>query len=77
MDGYQVYHLLRENPQTRDVPVLVVTAQGERTDRLLGIEGPSYNYVIKPFEVEELLGKIQEMLAPRSSGRRAVEREVS
>jgi diguanylate cyclase (GGDEF)-like protein len=63
MDGYQVYHLLRENPQTREVPVLIVTAQGERTDRLLGMESPTYNYVIKPFEVGELIGKIREMLA--------------
>ena len=67
MDGYQVYHLLKENPRTRDIPVLIVTAQGERTDRLLGMESPSYNYVIKPFAVEELLGKIREMLEQHPS----------
>jgi PAS domain S-box-containing protein/diguanylate cyclase (GGDEF)-like protein len=62
MDGYQVYHLLRENPQTRDLPVLIITGQGERTDRLLGMDTPTYNYLMKPFEVEELIGKIRELL---------------
>jgi signal transduction histidine kinase/DNA-binding response OmpR family regulator/GGDEF domain-containing protein len=63
MDGYEVYHLLKENPSTRDIPVLIVTAKGERTDRLLGIEGPSYNHLSKPFEVDELLAKVRQALA--------------
>ena len=57
-----MYHLLRENPQTRDLPVLIITGQGERTDRLLGMETPTYNYLMKPFEVEELIGKVRELL---------------
>ncbi len=62
MDGYEVYHLLKEHPRTKNVPVLIVTAQGERSDRLMGMDTPSYNYVTKPFEVEALLGKIREVL---------------
>ena len=62
MDGYQVYHLLKETPKTRDIPVLIVTAKGERTDRLLGMDSPTYNYLTKPFELAELLGKIQALL---------------
>jgi len=62
MDGYEVYHLLKENPSTRDIPVLIVTAKGERTDRALGMEGPTYHYVTKPFELEQLLSKIQQLL---------------
>jgi len=62
MDGYQVYHLLKENPKTRDIPVMIVTAKGERTDRLLGMDSPTYNYLTKPFELAELLGKIQALL---------------
>ena len=62
MDGYEVYHLLKEDPLTKDIPVIVVTAKGERKDRELGLESASYNYIIKPFPVEELLGKVCEVL---------------
>ena len=68
MDGYQVYHLLRENPSTKEVPVLIVTAKGERTDRLLGMESPTYNYVTKPFQLEELLTKVQQLLQRAAAG---------
>jgi len=51
--------------------VLIVTAKGERTDRLLGMDSPTYNYVTKPFQLEELLAKVQHMLqrtsVPKSS----------
>ena len=62
MDGYEVYHLLRENPATKDVPVIIVTAKEERKDRQLGLEGPTYNYLMKPFQIEELLDKVREVL---------------
>ncbi len=62
MDGYEVYHLLREHPGTKDVPVIIVTAKGERKDRQLGLEGPTYNYLMKPFQIEELLAKVREVL---------------
>ena len=62
MDGYEVSHLLREHPATKDVPVIIVTAKGERKDRQLGLEGPTYNYLMKPFQIEELLAKVSEVL---------------
>ncbi len=62
MGGYEVYHLLKENPATAQVPVIIVTAQQERKDRELGIEGPTYNYVPKPIDVNVLLAKVSEAL---------------
>ncbi len=62
MDGYEVYHLLKENPQTKEIPVIIVTAKGERKDRQLGINGASYNYLAKPFEIDTLLAKVREVL---------------
>jgi len=62
MDGYELYHLLREDPRTREVPVIIVTAKGERKDRRLGLEHPTYNYLTKPFQLEELLMKMQQAL---------------
>ncbi len=62
MDGYEVYHLLKENPRTADVPVIIVTAKGERKDRELGLNGAAYHYVEKPFELDDLLAKMHAVL---------------
>lgn len=68
MDGYEVYHLLRENEETRDIPVVIVTAKGERKDRKLGLAMTSYNYLTKPFQMEDLFAKVQEALQRASKG---------
>jgi len=65
MDGYEVYHLLKEDPRTKDIPVIIVTARGERKDRRLGMETASYNYLAKPFELEDLIAKVREVLQER------------
>jgi len=67
MDGYEVYHLLKENPDTKEVPVIIVTAKGERKDRQLGMDGTPYNYVAKPFQLEDLVAKVREVLQQHSS----------
>jgi DNA-binding response OmpR family regulator len=66
MNGYEVYHLLKETPQTANVPVIIVTAKGERKDRELGLEAASYNYVAKPFQLEDLLAKVRDVLQQQS-----------
>ena len=62
MDGYEFYHVLKETPQLADIPVIIVTAKGERKDRQLGMETGSYNYISKPFQIEDLLAKVREVL---------------
>ena len=67
MDGYEVYHLLRETPETKDVPVIIITAKGERKDRQLGLESATYNYLLKPFQIEDLFAKVREVLQHRGA----------
>ncbi|MBI3011531.1 MAG: response regulator [Candidatus Omnitrophica bacterium] len=62
MDGYEFYHVLKEDPRTKDVPVIIVTAKGDRKDRRLGLEPATYNYVVKPFQLEDLLSKMHDVL---------------
>ena len=71
LNGYEVYHLLKENPATQRIPVIMVTGQGERKDRELGMESASYHYITKPFQLEDLLAKVQEALQQAANGARA------
>ena len=59
MDGWQILGKIRENPRTKDIPVIVLSAKQEDADILKGYElGASY-YIIKPFDAFELLRAIQ------------------
>lgn len=51
--------VLREIRQTSDVPVIIATARGEETDRIIGLELGADDYVVKPFSVRELAARIR------------------
>ena len=55
-DGLEV---LRELRKTSDVPVIIATARGEETDRIVGLELGSDDYVVKPFSVRELAARVR------------------
>ena len=60
MDGYRVLRTLRTEGYER--PVLILTARGEETDKVLGFRTGADDYVTKPFGVLELLARIQALL---------------
>ena len=59
MDGFQ---LLRKIRETLDVPVIMLTAKGEVSDKVVGLELGADDYLAKPFEPRELLARIQSIL---------------
>jgi putative nucleotidyltransferase with HDIG domain len=59
MDGFQVCARLKAMPQTRDVPVIFVSAVAETADKLRGFEHGALDYVTKPFQREELLARVR------------------
>ena len=59
MDGFQ---LLRKIRETLDVPVIMLTAKGEVSDKVVGLEIGADDYLAKPFEPRELLARIQSIL---------------
>ncbi len=62
MDGYQLARALRANPRTELIPVVFLTAKGERKDRLAGIRAGVDAYLTKPFDPEELLAVVSNIL---------------
>jgi DNA-binding response OmpR family regulator len=55
MEGYDIGKALRASPRTRHIPIIFLTARGERSDRLRGLgEVQAQYYIVKPFDIEEV-----------------------
>lgn len=61
-DGLTLCRDLRARPATAALPVLMLTARGEETDRIVGIEMGADDYLVKPFNPRELLARIKSVL---------------
>ncbi len=76
-DGLEV---LRELRRTSDIPVIIATARGDETDRIVGLELGADDYVVKPFSVRELAARVRAVARRRrvesnlESGRLVVDR---
>jgi two-component system, OmpR family, phosphate regulon response regulator PhoB len=65
LPGKDICRLLKGAPETKDIPIVMVTARGEEVDRVLGFELGADDYVVKPFSVRELLLRVQAILRRR------------
>ena len=59
MDGFQVLREIRKNST---IPIIMLTARGEVSDRIVGLELGADDYMPKPFEPEELIARIQSIM---------------
>jgi DNA-binding response OmpR family regulator len=62
IDGLEVCRLLRKAPETRDVPIMFLTARTGEEARIKGLSTGADDYVVKPFSLQELLLRIQALL---------------
>jgi len=67
MDGIQVCQELRQDPTLKSVPILFLTARGRVEDRIEGFEAGADDYLTKPFDVRELLLRVQAVLRRTAS----------
>lgn len=59
MDGVQAVKILRENEQTKNTPILMLTAKSAEIDKVFGLENGADDYLTKPFSTGELLARIR------------------
>lgn len=87
MDGFAVLEIIRAGFETARLPVILLTAKGEEADKVRGLKGGANDYIIKPFNHDELLLRVSNLLeATRREreanpltglpGNRAIEREI-
>jgi diguanylate cyclase (GGDEF)-like protein len=62
LDGYEVCRRMRASFLTRHIPIIFLTAKAERDDRMAGLNGGANDYVVKPFDMPELLQRIHNAL---------------
>jgi len=77
MNGYQVVRKLREDPDTAGIAVLILTARAQPVDRETALAAQADDYMPKPFAPNELLVKINELLAHRSAAQGPAKRTVT
>ena len=62
MDGFEVCKILKDNADTRLIPVVIMTALGQVEDRIKGIEAGADDFLTKPVHRDELLARIRTSL---------------
>jgi two-component system, OmpR family, alkaline phosphatase synthesis response regulator PhoP len=62
MDGLLVCQALRHDPSTAAIPIIMLTARGEETDRVRGLELGADDYVVKPFSPKEIVARVAALL---------------
>ncbi|MBM3883010.1 MAG: response regulator [Verrucomicrobia bacterium] len=74
LDGLEVCKILRRDPATAAIPVIMVTAKAAELDRVLGLELGADDYVTKPFSPRELVLRIKNVLRRREREATKLER---
>lgn len=68
MDGFDICRRLRATAAGKDVPILLCTVRSTITSVAKGLEAGATDYVLKPFDLEELLGRVKRALDERKKG---------
>ncbi len=66
-DGLDVCRYLRSEPRLAAIPIIMLTARSEETDRIVGLETGADDYVVKPFSPKELVARIRAVLRRRDA----------
>ena len=60
--GMEICRIMRSDPRTKNIPIIMLTAKGEEIDRILGLEMGADDYMTKPFSPRELLARVKTVM---------------
>ena len=72
INGFEICALLKRDPKTRDLPILMLTARADEEDRVRGLELGAHDYVTKPFSPRELVLRVKNLLRLTEDNRDSV-----
>lgn len=70
MDGYEVCRQMRAKPETQDVPVIFISALQETEDKVNAFKAGGVDYIVKPFQMEEVLARVRTHMSLHEARRR-------
>lgn len=73
-NGLEILKALKDNPKTKDIPVIMVTAKGSEYDKVIGLDKGADDYIAKPFGMMELVARIRAVL--RRTGKPQRQEEI-
>ncbi len=76
MNGYEVCERLKADEKTRDIPIIFVSALGETQEKIRAFAAGGVDYVTKPFQVEEVLARVETHIALRAMHRQLEEKNT-
>jgi phosphate regulon transcriptional regulator PhoB len=62
IQGMELCRIFRNDPKTKNLPIIMLTAKGEEVDRILGLEIGADDYITKPFSPRELVARVKAVL---------------
>lgn len=74
IQGVELCRIIRNDPKTKPLPIIMLTAKGEEVDRILGLEIGADDYITKPFSPRELIARVKAVL--RRINEKPVEEKV-
>ncbi len=76
LDGLSLCRIIRRDPGTNHIPIIMVTARGTEVDKIVGLESGADDYVVKPVALGEFLARVRAVLR-RPSGRQVLQDELN
>jgi phosphate regulon transcriptional regulator PhoB len=62
ISGLDVCRMMRKNPETEDIPIIMLTAKSDNVDKIMGLEIGADDYITKPFNIRELIARVRAVL---------------
>ncbi len=62
LSGIEVCRLIRARPETQSLPIIMLTARGEESERIRGLATGADDYIVKPFSVPEVMARVRSIL---------------
>jgi PAS domain S-box-containing protein len=76
MDGYAVCEELKSHPQTKDIPVIFISALDKTKDKVKAFSAGAVDYITKPFEVNEVVARVQTHLSLRTMQKQLEQKNI-
>ena len=67
MDGFEICHRLRGDPQTAGLPILMLSAKAQEVDKITGLKVGADDYVSKPADTAEIVRRVERLLAQKAA----------